>query len=1104
MKKIFFSILLTIFSLLFHAQDFPKILPPSPEASSLAKFTEIPVSHYTGVPNISIPIHTINQKGISIPISLNYHSRGVQVSEIASRVGIGWALSYGGIISRQARGGSDDAGRWGYLKGNYYSRFFNDPTDRIGVASIHTLLTTYRNENIDLDPDMFYFNAGNLSGKFFYNQNDKITPLLKKYDDVIIKTIWDESKIVGFIITDPTGNKFYFGQNKNNSRSSYGKEKINQTITESLCGNLDYGSNTDPVFDTYDSWYLLEIETVYNEKIEFFYERENTRYVRKNYDSFIENNSIKNCTEKNPYSSFSKIISEQYQLKKIIFNEGELHFNAITKREDLTSGHTLDNIILKDKNGKVIKKYDLDYTYSVNTITTDYLKSQVMLDPKSHKRLMLKSIKQKDSYNNSLPPHKFEYNPIPLPNRFSNSQDLWGYYNGANNGSFLTFFSYKDPINREVDTILSEAGMLKKITYPTGGYTKFTYEHNKAIPTAEMDSVMVYNSNPTVEVYKKLSHLEYNKHYNGYYYEKQIEITDKVSDLTSDIWFDDETNCSSAAQRRGCAFNVSLSGGPNNVSFNLLIGEHRIIKSALANGTYTLKVDPIDPNHNPFSPENMDGFGVTLSWYSNPISQDTLFYAAGKRIKNIKHFDKDRNLVTQKEYEYKDPLGLTSGKIFSLPNFYSIQSYIDMSDATPILHPYGSIPGSSMSVSQGNAVGYSHVTEYHGIKNANLGKIAYEYTVHPDYGKFYKWPYFFPSDNEWIRGMNISTKIYKTDGNNTYSLQKEVFNEYLYGGGNDVPFFSSDDITFVFSDLENAPLNINRTKYILPLIKFEPDPLKATYKTYYKLGGTVDLKKSTTKHYYDNGIVHTTTSENFFDYDKHYQLKSTETANSKGEVLTSVTKYAHDVDDLRLISENRIAEPIEMKTFKGDDQISHQKTIYDNNHNTNNQLYLPKTIQTSKGTAPLKDQLVYHKYDDKGNPVEVSKKDGTKIYYVWGYHKTQPIAKIEGYTAAQLSNIQQLITNVVSKSNLDDDNCLDTERCDEKGLRTFLNAIRNNSNMANAQVTTYTYDPLIGVTSMTDPRGETIYYTYDTFNRLEFVKDADGNILTNNQYNYKN
>jgi YD repeat-containing protein len=45
---------------------------------------------------------------------------------------------------------------------------------------------------------------------------------------------------------------------------------------------------------------------------------------------------------------------------------------------------------------------------------------------------------------------------------------------------------------------------------------------------------------------------------------------------------------------------------------------------------------------------------------------------------------------------------------------------------------------------------------------------------------------------------------------------------------------------------------------------------------------------------------------------------------------------------------------------------------------------------------------------------------------------------------------------------------------------------------------------LVGITSVTDPRGKTVYYKYDEFNRLEFVKDNEENILSKNQYNYKN
>lgn len=51
---------------------------------------------------------------------------------------------------------------------------------------------------------------------------------------------------------------------------------------------------------------------------------------------------------------------------------------------------------------------------------------------------------------------------------------------------------------------------------------------------------------------------------------------------------------------------------------------------------------------------------------------------------------------------------------------------------------------------------------------------------------------------------------------------------------------------------------------------------------------------------------------------------------------------------------------------------------------------------------------------------------------------------------------------------------------------------------------TYTYDPLIGVTSTTDARGSTQYFQYNGFNRLSIVKDQYGNILSKNNYSYKN
>ena len=94
----------------------------------------------------------------------------------------------------------------------------------------------------------------------------------------------------------------------------------------------------------------------------------------------------------------------------------------------------------------------------------------------------------------------------------------------------------------------------------------------------------------------------------------------------------------------------------------------------------------------------------------------------------------------------------------------------------------------------------------------------------------------------------------------------------------------------------------------------------------------------------------------------------------------------------------------------------------------------------------------------------------------------------------------QTIANLQSLSDSDNDRTLGASG-NEGALRTALNALR--ASYPEAMVSTYTYDPLIGVTSMTDAKGYTMYYEYDEFNRLKHVKDKDGNILSENQYNYK-
>ena len=79
------------------------------------------------------------------------------------------------------------------------------------------------------------------------------------------------------------------------------------------------------------------------------------------------------------------------------------------------------------------------------------------------------------------------------------------------------------------------------------------------------------------------------------------------------------------------------------------------------------------------------------------------------------------------------------------------------------------------------------------------------------------------------------------------------------------------------------------------------------------------------------------------------------------------------------------------------------------------------------------------------------------------------------------------------------------------GLSNSLITISGNGNIdelrlypKGALVTTYTYKPLVGMTSQTDASGKTMYYEYDAYGRLAIVRDQYQNIVKQYCYMYAN
>lgn len=156
---------------------------------------------------------------------------------------------------------------------------------------------------------------------------------------------------------------------------------------------------------------------------------------------------------------------------------------------------------------------------------------------------------------------------------------------------------------------------------------------------------------------------------------------------------------------------------------------------------------------------------------------------------------------------------------------------------------------------------------------------------------------------------------------------------------------------------------------------------------------------------------------------------------------------------------------------------------------------LPASHERKMGAGSAVLDYTINSYTPKGKISEIQHRDGTLESYIWGYNFEYPIARIRSSGTTYDAALTMMGSNWSSSN---------SPHLAEVDMIDKLNDLRGNLVDSNAQVWTYTYKPLVGMTSETDPTGKIVRYDYDGLGRLIHRWDKDNNLIDKLRYNYSN
>ena len=469
----------------------------SPNVATLGRYGDVPVSLFTGIPEISIPVYEISTGDNTIPITLSYHAAGVMPEQHPGWVGLGWSIACGGCVSRIVNDLPDEYTNDLFAGYGYY--FNHGCLSGGGWFDLNNLLNVWEK---DTQPDEFHFRVNGYNGEFYINQDGTVNVKCDSKVKVEIKVdgmkvpssltyaanIWDNSKpFAGFVLTAEDGTRYEFGMKEDAIEYSinfWDQDNYNWIATSWHLASITYTNGRTVCFDYCRGDYVCQLG----------FSVSSFSYAMEAGSGMISSSCFKNSTGDPDTLSISGNLMSPVYLENIKFDGGHVEFVSERTSELRYDEKKISDMYYHDPLtndlGALVNKESvtkgfpecLDYQQWRKLVAIDVFdvygnpvrrfRFNYVDNPSS--RLMLTEFSE-FSEDSSDRTYRFVYNkPDSLPPYLSRMVDHWGYYNGK----FADTRSSQYFDNRESDPLKMKYGVLEKIIYPTGGYTRLEFEAN--------------------------------------------------------------------------------------------------------------------------------------------------------------------------------------------------------------------------------------------------------------------------------------------------------------------------------------------------------------------------------------------------------------------------------------------------------------------------------------------------------------------------------------------------------------------------------------------------------------------------------------------------